>query len=42
MSSILIARALVELKTLDSRINKITDSTQWIVYKKIFGTEKIL
>lgn len=33
MSSISIARALVELKTLDSRINKITDSTQWIVYK---------
>ena len=33
MSSISIARALVELKTLDSRINKITNSTQWIVYK---------
>jgi hypothetical protein len=33
MSSISIARALVELKTLDSRINKITDNTQWIVYK---------
>lgn len=33
MSSISIARALVELKTLDSRINKITDCTQWIVYK---------
>lgn len=33
MSSISIARALVELKTLDSRINKITDSTQWIIYK---------
>ena len=33
MSSISIARALVELKTLDSRISKITDSTQWIVYK---------
>jgi len=28
MSLISIARALVELKTLDSRINKITDSTQ--------------
>ena len=33
MSSISIARALVELKTLDSRINKTIDSTQWIVYK---------
>lgn len=33
MSTISIARALVELKTLDSRINKITNSTQWIVYK---------
>ena len=32
-SSISIARALVELKTLDSRINKSIDSTQWIVYK---------
>jgi hypothetical protein len=33
MSTISITRALVELKTLDSRINKITNSTQWIVYK---------
>lgn len=33
MSTISIARALVELKTLDSRINKIIDSTQWILYK---------
>jgi hypothetical protein len=33
MSSISIARALVELKTLDSRINKTIDSTQWIIYK---------
>jgi hypothetical protein len=33
MSSISIARALVELKTLDSRINKITSSTNWILYK---------
>lgn len=33
MLSISIARALVELKTLDSRINKIIDSTQWILYK---------
>ena len=33
MTSISIARALVELKTLDSRINKITDATQWIMYK---------
>lgn len=31
--SISIARALVELKTLDSRINKSIDSTQWILYK---------
>lgn len=33
MSSISIARALVELKTLDARINKITTSTQWIIFK---------
>jgi len=33
MTSISIARALVELKTLDSRINKTIDSTQWILYK---------
>lgn len=33
MSSISIARAMVELKTLDSRINKITDFTAWIVCK---------
>lgn len=33
MSSISIARALVELKTLDSRINKITSYTQWIITK---------
>lgn len=33
MSSISIARALVELKTLDSRINKLTSQTQWIIYK---------
>lgn len=33
MSTLSIARALVELKTLDSRINKITSSTQWIMYK---------
>ena len=33
MSSISITRALVELKTLDARINKITTSTQWIVFK---------
>jgi hypothetical protein len=33
MSSISIARALVELKTLDARINKITGSTQWIIFK---------
>lgn len=33
MSSISIARALVELKTLDSRINKITTDTQWIITK---------
>lgn len=33
MSTISIARALVELKTLDSRINKITNQTQWIVFK---------
>ena len=33
MSTLSIARALVELKTLDSRISKITNSTQWIVYK---------
>lgn len=33
MSSLSIARALVELKTLDSRISKITSSTQWIIFK---------
>ena len=33
MSTISIARALVELKTLDSRINKITNQTQWIIFK---------
>ena len=33
MSKISIARALVELKTLDSRIRKYTDQTQWIMYK---------
>jgi hypothetical protein len=33
MTSISIARALVELKTLDARINKITSSTQWIIFK---------
>lgn len=33
MSSISIARALVELKTLDSRINKLTTETQWIITK---------
>ncbi len=33
MSSISIARALVELKTLDARINKITGNTQWIMFK---------
>ena len=33
MTSISIARALVELKTLDARINKITGSTQWIIFK---------
>jgi hypothetical protein len=33
MSSISITRALVELKTLDSRINKITGNTQWIIFK---------
>lgn len=33
MSSISIARALVELKTLDARINKITGNTQWIIFK---------
>jgi hypothetical protein len=33
MTSISIARALVELKTLDSRINKQITSTQWIIFK---------
>lgn len=33
MSTISIARALVELKTLDSRINKMTTNTQWIIFK---------
>lgn len=33
MSSISITRALVELKTLDARINKYTTSTQWIIFK---------
>jgi hypothetical protein len=33
MSSISITRALVELKTLDARINKITTTTQWILFK---------
>lgn len=33
MSSISIARAIVELKTLNSRINKITLDTQWIIIK---------
>jgi len=32
-NSISIARALVELKTLDSRINKITNQTQWIIFR---------
>ncbi len=31
--TISITRALVELKTLDSRINKIIDSARWIIYK---------
>lgn len=31
--SISITRALVELKTLDSRINKIIDNATWIIYK---------
>ena len=33
ISSISISRAFVELKTLDSRINKIIDTTQWNLYK---------
>lgn len=31
--SISITRALVELKTIDSRINKIIDNGRWIIYK---------
>jgi len=33
MSSLTITRALVELKTLNSRINKIVDYTTFIMYK---------
>lgn len=33
MSELSIARALVELKTLEARISKITSNTQWIVTK---------
>jgi hypothetical protein len=33
MSELSIARALVELKTLDARINKIVSTTQWITTK---------
>lgn len=33
MTELSIARALVELKTLDARINKITSGTQWIATK---------
>lgn len=33
MSELSIARALVELKTLDARINKVMTSTQWITTK---------
>lgn len=33
MTTLSITRALVELKTLDARINKISDNTNWIILK---------